>query len=113
MKKLLGITIGGLKQKLISLVVVVFLIMLVCISIISVYKTRYLSNVVSSTNEVQQVALGEVSAGTIQEVLASTVTKTNSLQAYIADDMFEEIETVVTRASRCSMPLCRYLIPSA
>lgn len=96
MKKLLGITIGGLKQKLISLVVVVFLIMLVCISIISVYKTRYLSNVVSSTNEVQQVALGEVSTGTIQEVLASTVTKTNSLQAYIADDMFEEIETDVT-----------------
>lgn len=96
MKKILGITIGGLKQKLLSLVVVVFLIMLVFISIISVYKTKYLANVVNSTNEVQQVALSDVSAGTIQEVLASTVTKTNSLQAFIADDMFEEIETDVT-----------------
>ena len=96
MKKLLGITIGGLKQKLISLVVVIFLIMLVFVTIISVYKTRYLSNVVNTTNEVQQSALGEVSTGTIQEVLASTVTKTNSLQAYIANDMFEEIETDVT-----------------
>ena len=96
MKKLLGMTIGGLKQKLISLVVVIFLIMLVFVTIISVYKTRYLSNVVNTTNEVQQSALGEVSTGTIQEVLASTVTKTNSLQAYIANDMFEEIETDVT-----------------
>ena len=96
MKKILGITIGGLKQKLLSLVVVIFLIMLVFITIISVYKTKYLANVVNSTNEVQQVALSDVSAGTIQEVLASTVTKTNSLQAYIADDMFEEIETDVT-----------------
>lgn len=96
MKKILGLTVGGLKQKLLSLVIVIFLIMLVFISIVSVYKTKYLSGVVSSTNEVQQSALGEVSTDTLQEVLASTVTKTNSLQAYIADDMFEEIETDVT-----------------
>ena len=95
MKKILGMSIGGLKQKLLSLVIVIFLIMLVFVTILSVYKTRYLSSVVSSTNEVQQAALGEVSTGTLYDVLESSVTKNNTLQAYIADDMFEEIVTDV------------------
>ncbi|MBQ7274752.1 MAG: SpoIIE family protein phosphatase [Clostridiales bacterium] len=95
MKKILGLSIGGLKQKLLSLVIVIFLIMLVFVTILSVYKTRYLSSVVSSTNEVQQAALGEVSTGTLYDVLESSVTKNNTLQAYIADDMFEEIVTDV------------------
>ena len=95
MKKILGLSIGGLKQKLLSLVIVIFLIMLVFITILSVYKNRYLSGVVSSTNEVQQAALGEVSTGTLYDVLETSVTKNNTLQAYIADDMFEEIVTDV------------------
>ncbi|MCR5048911.1 MAG: SpoIIE family protein phosphatase [Saccharofermentans sp.] len=95
MQTLFGIKLGGLKQKIVSLVIVIFLIMIIFITIVSVYRTRYLSNIVSSTREEQQISLGEVSAGTIHEVLDTSMTKSNDLQAFIADDMFSEIETDV------------------
>ena len=95
MQTLFGIKLGGLKQKIVSLVIVIFLIMIIFMTIVSVYRTRYLSNIVSSTREEQQIALGEVSADTIHEVLDTSMTKSNDLQAFIADDMFSEIETDV------------------
>lgn len=95
MQTLFGIKIGGLKQKIVSLVIVILLIMIIFMQMVSVYRTRYLSNIVSSTREEQQSAIGEVSTGTIHDVLESSMTKSNNLQAFIADDMFSEIETDV------------------
>lgn len=95
MQTLFGIKLGGLKQKIVSLVIVILLIMIVFMLMVSVYRTKYLSNIVSATREEQQAALSEVSAEAIYDVVDSSMTKSNNLQAFIANDMFSEIETDV------------------
>ena len=96
MKTLFGFKIGGLKQKILTLVILLFLVTVVFFSFVSLYKTKSLAEIVSQANDQQQVALSAVSADTIDQVINTSMTKTNALQAYIADDMFEEIRTDVS-----------------
>ena len=95
MKKFLNFTIGGLRDKIMALVLLIFISTTVCFLIVSGYKTKYLAEVVGSAREEQVTALRDVSTETMDEVLDVSMTKTNALQAYIADDMFEEIRTDV------------------
>ncbi len=91
MKTLFGIKIGGLKHKILRLVLILFLSIICCISFVSLYKSKHLSSLVSSTREEQQAALGAVSTDAIHQVIDNSMTRTNEMQAYIADDMFDDI----------------------
>ena len=96
MKKILGLTFGGLHQKILNLVLLLLLALIGVFGVVSVYQANHLSDVVSSTNDDQQNAIKEVSGNTMKQVIDSSMTKTNRLQAYIADDMFSDIKTDVS-----------------
>ncbi len=95
MKNFFGFKLGGLKHKILRLVLIIFVFIIGCISVVSYYKTRYLSSIVASAREEQQVALSDVSTNAIHGVLETSMTKTNAMQSYIADDMFEDIRSDV------------------
>ena len=95
MKKFLGFKIGGLKHKILSIVLIIFVLIIASIIVVSYYRTKYLSNTVSAAREEQQIALSNVSTNAMHQVIEESMTRTNEMQAYIADDMFEDIRSDV------------------
>lgn len=94
-KKIFGFKIGGLQQKILVLVVLVFIITVACITGMSAFRTKYLAKIVADTREEQQAAIETVSMDTIHQVIDSSMVKINSMQAMLADNMFTDIESDV------------------
>ena len=88
MKKIFGFTIGGLQHKILALVLVVLLLTVSCGLIISALKSNNLTSIVESARNAQQEAIENVSKDTMHQVVESTMSKSNALQARIADDLF-------------------------
>ena len=95
MIKRFGLTFGGLQQKIMNLVLIFLLALIGVFAGVSVYQTKHLNKVVTDAENEQQEAIAQVSGNTMHQVINSSMTKTNALQAYIADDMFSDIKTDV------------------
>ena len=95
MKKIFGMTVGGLLQKIFNLVLIFVLVIIIVFGAVSYYQYKLVGDIVSSTNEAQQASISAVSEGTMGRVIDSSMTKTTALQAYIAGDMFGDLKTDV------------------
>ena len=91
MKKLFGFKIGGLKHKIFNLVMIMFIVMTALLVGMNIYEDRFLNSVVAKAGTEQQNAIRDVSTSTIHQVIESSMIATNSLQATIADDMFNDV----------------------
>ena len=91
MKKIFGLKLGGLQQKILNLVLFFLIAMVGTFAAVSYYQSRELSKVVDNSSEKQQSSIEKVSGSTMQQVIEKSLTKTNALQAYVADDMFSEV----------------------
>ena len=96
MIKKFGLTFGGLEQKILNLVLIFMLAIVGAFTAVSIYQVNRLNNIVSDASSQQQGAIQKVSGDTMHQVIAGSMTKTNALQAYIADDMFLDIKTDVS-----------------
>lgn len=92
MRKIFGIKIGGLQQKILNLVLVFLLITVAFGMAVSYYRTKELGRIVSEAKEEQEKAISEVSEQTINKTADTMMTRLNGLQAYIADDMFRSVK---------------------
>ena len=100
MKKVFGITLGGLQQKILNLVLIFLLLMVAVFGAVSFYQSRTLSKTVSDAKDKQQEAIRQVSEETMNGVVNKTLSKTTALQAYIADELFVGLKnSVVTLQS--------------
>ena len=95
MKKIFGFTIGGLQHKILALVLVVLLLTVSGGLIISSLKSNNLTSIVESARNAQQEAIENVSKDTMHQVVESTMSKSNALQARIADDLFISVKNDV------------------
>ncbi|MBQ1515549.1 MAG: cache domain-containing protein, partial [Lachnospiraceae bacterium] len=95
MKKLFGITIGGLQRKAISLVLIVLVIAVGFLAAISGYQMYKLSRIVSRTQEEQQEAISQASGSTVRQVLESSLIQTTTLEADAEDRDIAEIVTEI------------------
>ncbi len=95
MRKWLGLTIGGLQQKILNLVLIFMLAMIGVFSAVSFYQSKKLSKTVKDARDKQQQAIETVSQDTMHQVINGTLVKTTALQAYIADDMFADLKSDV------------------
>ena len=96
MIKKFGLTFGGLEQKILNLVLIFMLAIVGAFTAVSIYQVNRLNNIVSDASSQQHGAIQKVSGDTMHQVIAGSMTKTNALQAYIADDMFLDIKTDVS-----------------
>ena len=92
MKKILGLTIGGLNHKILQLVLIDMLIIVAIFIGMMYYKDRSLTNVVEVTRTEQQDAIRTISEDTLNLVIEGSMVKTNALQSHIADTMFSSIK---------------------
>lgn len=95
MKKKFGITFGGLQQKIFNLVLIFLLALIGVFAVVSAYQANKLSAAVNDASSEQQAAINNVSENTMHQLVDKSLTKTNAMQAYIADDMFLDVKTDV------------------
>ena len=73
MKKFLGITLGGLQKKAITLVLMMLLIVIAVAAGISAYQNKMLVGIVEETRSGQQQAISKISERTMDRVLESAM----------------------------------------
>ncbi len=95
MVKKFGLKFGGLQQKILNLVLVFLIALIAIFAGIWFYQATTLNAVVGDVNSEQQDAIEKVSHNTMHQIIDNSMTKTNALQAYIADDMFSDVKTDV------------------
>ena len=91
MKKIFGIKIGGLHQKILLLVLINLIVFVLIFAALSIYQGNTLADIVGNARTQQQEAITQVSEDTMHQVIESSLTKSNSMQAYIADEMFSSV----------------------
>ncbi len=91
MRKVLGITLGGLQKKTITLVLLMLLIMLAAFVGVSAYQNKMLIHVVGETRIDQQQAISQVSEETMHEMLEGALVTSTTLRANLEDSEFSEI----------------------
>ena len=95
MKKIFGLTFGGLQQKILNLVLIFILAIVGVYVSVAVYQSKSLSNTVSEASEEQQKSINSASNETMDSVVAASLTRSTEMQAYIADDMFSDVKSDV------------------
>lgn len=86
MKKILGLTFGGLQQRILNLVLIFILAIVGVFVSVAVYQSKSLSDTVSEASDEQQRSINSVSNETMEAVVAASLTSSTGMQAYIADD---------------------------
>ena len=95
MKKVFGITIGGILNKILFLVLADLLMLLFVFVGVSFYQKMTLAETVGTAQEEQQATISGISESTMHQVLESSMLKTNAMQAYMADQMFGSVKKEV------------------
>ena len=87
--------IGGIENKIFNLVIITIIIIVGTYFIVISSQSDKLSTLFNETNEKQQEAMGNIVSQTMTAVLDSSLKENTALKAYIANDLFEELEIQV------------------
>lgn len=91
MKKILGITFGGVQRKTLRLVLLVLLLACGMFTGVSLYQNQQLLRVVEGTRTEQQASISNISSQTMHAVIDESLTTTTQLQAQLAENDFLEV----------------------
>jgi len=95
MKTIRGIKFGGLQQKIFNLMVIFITAIIVAYTVVAAYQQNNLTDIVQYASAEQQASISSVSDETMKTVLETSMSRTNALQAYIANDLFADVQTDV------------------
>ena len=95
MRKFKGITIGGIQQKIFNLVLITIILMVAAYSAVILYQSGELTNLVRETNETQKRSISDISEETMAAVLDANLTQSTQMEAFIAEDVFDDTLRVV------------------
>ncbi|MBR2560899.1 MAG: SpoIIE family protein phosphatase [Eubacterium sp.] len=96
MKKIKNFVLGGLQQKIFNLVLIAMILIVAAYTIVIVYQSKNLQNLVTDTSAKQQQAIEEISTQTMDAVVENSLGTSTELEAYIADSVFRELKGEVT-----------------
>ena len=91
MKKVLGITFGGLQRRTIGLVLIMLTLMVLVFAGMTVYQNRMLAGIVGETRDIQQKAISKASEETMHQTLSGSMIQAVALEANVADNDFSEV----------------------
>ena len=95
MKKFKYITIGGIKQKIFSLVIITIVLMMAVYAAVIMYQAGELTDLERSVSDSQKRSITDISEQTMTAVLTSNLTQSTQMEAYIAGDVFGDAVRVV------------------
>ncbi len=91
MKKILGITIGGLQAKTARLVLIMIFITIGMFTAVSIYQNRMLVSVVQGARDKQTEEISRTSQEGMYRLLEQSILRTTALQAENANNDFAEV----------------------
>ena len=95
MKKFRNWVTGGIQQKIFNLVLIIILLMMAAYSAVIIYQIGHMEGLVTETNEKQKRSIAAVSQQTMDAVMASSMGQSTQLEAYIANDLFQDLAGTV------------------
>lgn len=95
MKKIKNIVLGGIQQKVFNLVLYVILLMMAAYAVVIIYQAGSISNLVNDTNEKQRQSISATSRQTMDAVITQSMGQSTQMEAYIANDLFEDLADTV------------------
>ena len=95
MKRFKNITLGGIQQKIVNLVLITLLLVMAVFSVMINYQMNHLNRLVADTNEKQKGSITSISQETMDAVIAQSLSSQTQMQAYIADDLFADTADTV------------------
>ena len=105
MKKILGITFGGLQKKTVSLVLMVLFATIAVFSLGIFYQNKMLVSLVETTRSEQEQSISRTSQETMNDVMEGTLSQTTALQANITDNDFSEVVHYITMLQSMALSL--------
>ena len=91
MRKIFGLTYGGLQKKMVNLVMGILLITVGVFAVLAFFQSRMLTDVVEGTRVEQEQAISKTSEDTMLQVMEGSLSSLTSLQASTADNDFAEV----------------------
>ena len=107
LKKILGITFGGLQRKTVTLVLMVLFLTIGIFSIVAAYQNRLLIRLVEETKKEQQDSISGISKENMAQTLKASMISTNGLQAAVADQDFSEVVNNISMLQSMAQGLIR------
>ena len=95
MKKIKNIVIGGIQQKVFNLVLIVILLMMAAYTVVIIHQAGRIGSLVTETNEKQRQSISESSRQTMDAVISQSMGSSTQMEAYIANDLFEDLADTV------------------
>ena len=90
MKRIRNIAIGGIQTKIFNLILTTVLLMALISGIVFIYHSRMLSELATESGQKQTQAFGDTTASVMDEVITTTMGRSNRAEAQLVDDMFKE-----------------------
>ena len=91
MRKFLGITIGGIQQKIFNLVLIAMIIITGIFMAISVHQYNQITVILAETSEKQLESIDTISSTAMESMVRETLQTTARLEAEIADGVFSNV----------------------
>ena len=95
MKKIKNFVIGGIQQKVFNLVLIVILLMMAAYTVVIIHQAGNIGSLVTETNERQKQSISEISRQTMDAVISQSMGSSTRTEAYIANDLFEDLADTV------------------
>ena len=96
MKKIMGMTFGGLQKKMVRLVMLVLCLAIGALTVVSFFQDKMLIRLVEDTRIEQQQAISGISKETMSQVLEDSFVRMTGVEAENADHEFSEVVTDIT-----------------
>ena len=100
MKKFKNFVLGGIQNKIFNLVAITIMLIVLAHGVVIFSLTREVTVLLNHTNEKQQESIAEISNRTMENVVEGSLGTTTNLEAYIADDMFDDVRSDVEMISK-------------
>ncbi len=95
MKKIKNIVLGGIQQKMFNLVLFVIILMMAAYTVVIIHQAGRIGTLVTETNEKQKQAISDTSKQTMDAVISQSMGQSTQMEAYIANDLFEDLADTV------------------
>ena len=95
MRKIKNMVFGGIQQKMFNLVLYVIILMMAAYTAVIVYQASRLGKLVTQTNAEQKESISTISQQTMDAVIAGSMGQSTMMEAYIANDLFEDLAGTV------------------
>jgi len=92
MKRIGKIVIGGIQNKIFNLVIIVIILVTAAFAAVSIYQAAHLTELVAETNECQKESISQITSTTMDAVVANSLGRSTQLEAYIVEDLFQDLK---------------------